>query len=64
MLRNFLALVRMPITKTKMATTFIKKTGVNVWNSLPNDITHDMKIGAFKRLIITHLNSKYSAELP
>jgi hypothetical protein len=52
-------LFRMPVAKTKMASSFIKKTGVNIWNHFSNEITHEMKIGAFKKLIISLLISTY-----
>jgi hypothetical protein len=52
-------LFRMPVAKTKMASLFIKKTGVNIWNHFSTDITHDMKIGAFKKIIIALLVSTY-----
>ena len=53
--------IRIPTAKTKMASTFVKKTGANIWNSLPNNIHHNMKIGVFKKLVITHLISQYDA---
>jgi hypothetical protein len=52
-------LFRMPVAKTKIASSFVKKTGVNIWNHFSNDITHEMKIGAFKKLIISLLISTY-----
>jgi hypothetical protein len=55
------AQLRVPATKTKMATSFIKRTGVNIWNSFSNIISpQNMKIGAFKRATITKLISNYN----
>jgi hypothetical protein len=53
--------IRIPTAKTKMASTFVKKTGANIWNTLPNHIHHNMKIGGLKKLVITHLISQYDA---
>ena len=53
------AQLRAPATKTKIATSFIKRTGVNIWNNFSTIITQHMKIGAFKKAIIANLITKY-----
>ena len=35
--------LRVPLTRTKMADTFIKKTGVNLWNSYSHQISNEIK---------------------
>jgi hypothetical protein len=52
--------LRVPLTRTKMAATFIKKTGVSLWNSLSDNISHATKIGTFKKDLIKLLTSNYS----
>jgi hypothetical protein len=51
--------LRMPTAKTKMASSFVKKTGANIWSNLPNHIHHNMKIGGLKKLVIEHLIANY-----
>jgi hypothetical protein len=53
---------RVPLTKLKMASSFIKKTGVDVWNELTNRLDHQMKIGIFKRSINELLLSSYEVK--
>ena len=52
--------LRVPLTRTKMADSFIKKTGVNLWNSYSQQISNEIKIGVFKTQLITILISDYS----
>jgi hypothetical protein len=52
--------LRLPLTKTKMATSFIKRTGVNIWNSFSNIIHTNMSFGELKRTIIHSLTDSYS----
>jgi hypothetical protein len=51
---------RIPLTKTKISASFLKKTGVTIWNAFDDQITHTVKIGLFKRQITSLLISKYS----
>ena len=51
--------LRVPLTKTKMASSFVKNTGGNIWNNFGDTITQDMRIGALKRAIIGKLTSSY-----
>jgi exonuclease III len=55
-------LFRVPLTKTKMASTFIKKTGVSIWNSFANEITHETRVSTFKTTCTTLLLSRYPDE--
>ena len=50
---------RIPLTKSRVASCFIKKTGVSIWRDLNNEISHQMKIGLFKKEIIALLIDKY-----
>ena len=40
--------LRPPLTKSRMASKFIKFTGVNFWNQLEESIVKNLKIGSFK----------------
>jgi hypothetical protein len=40
--------LRVPLTKSLIASSFIKKTGVGIWNNMPTTITSKLKIGSFK----------------
>ena len=40
--------LRVPLTRTKMASSFIKKTGVSLWNSYSTKISSNLKIGVYK----------------
>ena len=48
---------RIPLTKTRVASSFIKISGVSIWRDL--GISHQMKIGIFKREVIALLIEKY-----
>ena len=50
---------RVPATKLRMASSFIKKTGVTVWNDLSNRLDHQMKLGKFKTTVNNLLLSSY-----
>ena len=52
--------LRIPLAKTKLASRFIKCTGVNIWNSFDSIVTTDMGLGALKRAIITRLIATYN----
>ena len=52
--------LRPPIARSKIASTFIKKTGVDIWNSFPIKLDHDVKIGFFKRLVTSQLLAEYN----
>ena len=49
--------LRVPLTKSKHASSFIKKSGVNLWNSQSPELSHQIKIGKFKK----DIKSKYLA---
>ena len=51
--------LRIPLARTKLASVFVKKTGVTFWNSYSTQISHDLKIGLFKRKLIEILTSNY-----
>jgi hypothetical protein len=53
------AQLRAPSAKTKLAYSFVKITGVNIWNDFSTIINQHMKIGALKKAIIYNLVSKY-----
>jgi hypothetical protein len=40
---------RIPLTKSKHASSFIKKAGVQLWNSQMPEISYHVKIGKFKK---------------
>ena len=48
-----------PIAKSRIATTFIKKSGISLWNLFSPLITPKSKFGLFKKEIINLLISKY-----
>jgi hypothetical protein len=52
--------LRPPIAKSRIATSFIKKSGVDIWNGFPVTLTHDIKIGLFKKLIMSQLIAQYT----
>ena len=51
---------RVPITKLRVASTFVKKVGVSLWNEYADQINHDMKIGLFKKAITNILLDTYT----
>jgi hypothetical protein len=51
--------LRIPLTHTKLAASFIKKTGVSLWNTYSPQISIDTKIGLFKQKITQILVDKY-----
>ena len=55
---------RTPLTKSKISSSFLKKTGVTLWNQFENLITHNIKIGLFKKTVTSILISNYSTEVP
>ena len=56
--RNALKL-RPPLVKTSLATKFIKKTGVDLWNSLEGNMDVNRKIGSFKKHLKIFLTKDY-----
>jgi hypothetical protein len=52
-------LLRIPLVKTKIADTFITKSGAKLWNEIPEAIKNTPKIGIFKRTFKAHLLTKY-----
>ena len=48
-----------PMVKTKLATKFIKQTGVLSWNHLENNMEVKCKIGTFKNLLKSFLVRDY-----
>jgi hypothetical protein len=40
-----------PLSKTQAGTRFIKNMGVGFWNLLENNLTDNLKIGSFKKLL-------------
>ena len=48
-----------PLTRTKLAASFIKKTGVSLWNSYYPQITNEIKIGLFKKKLTNILVQNY-----
>ena len=51
--------LRVPLTKTSIANNFITKAGVDIWNSLEDRITENIKIGAFKSQLKKFLVEQY-----
>jgi hypothetical protein len=51
--------LRVPLTKSKQASSFIKKSGVLLWNSQTQELSHREKIGKFKRYIKTKFLDSY-----
>ena len=54
--------LRIPLTKTNLAASFIKKTGVTILDEYAKKISFNTKIGGFKTTIINLLISKYSED--
>ena len=54
------AQLRIPLTRTKHASMFVKKTGVSLWSQYGNQLSHTIKIGKFKRDLTMLLLSSYS----
>ena len=48
-----------PLVKSKLATKFIKQTGVLYWNKLENNIGVNCKIGTFKMILKAFIVSNY-----
>jgi hypothetical protein len=55
---------RVPLTKTKTASSFLNKTGVNIWEEFSPKISHNIKIGLFKKQIISLLIDDYVPSMP
>jgi hypothetical protein len=51
--------LRIPRVTTKIGETFITKTGVQIWNSLPPNLSTNKSLGTYKHTLIDHLLSKY-----
>jgi hypothetical protein len=51
--------LRIPLARTKIGESFITKTGVQIWNKLPDHIQTNDRIGSFKHSLITHHLSTY-----
>ena len=51
--------LRPPLAKSKMASKFIKYTGVNYWNQLEDNIVKNLKIGTFKRHLKEYIFSTW-----
>jgi hypothetical protein len=51
--------LRMPIAKSKLASNFVKKTGVSIWNNQAINPDHKTKIGIFKKVSISQLTQEY-----
>jgi len=54
--------LRVPVAKTKLASTFIKKTGVSIWNQFSDKLDLKSKIGLFKQKAIILLTEEYSLD--
>ena len=52
--------LRIPLTRSKLADNFIKKTGVTLWNLYSQKMSHNMSIGSYKRELINLLLTTYS----
>jgi hypothetical protein len=50
----------MPLTKTHIAATFVKKTGVSICSEFVDKISYDTKIGLFKSNLLNLLIANYS----
>ena len=53
--------LRTPRVRTKIATSFIKKTGVDLWNASSPKISNCHQIGVFKRELTTLLMENYTS---
>jgi hypothetical protein len=53
--------LRIPLAKSKIASTFVRKTGVALWNSLSPLLELEMvnSIKSFRQKVITLMISKY-----
>jgi hypothetical protein len=51
--------LRIPLTRTKNASSFVKKTGVSLWSEFSTQISADQKIGSYKRELISLLITPY-----
>jgi hypothetical protein len=52
--------LRIPLSRTNVASRFIKKTGVSLWNKHSPQASHLAKIGIFKKNLIEILIAPYS----
>jgi hypothetical protein len=53
------AKLRIPLTRTKIASSFIKKTGVSIWSEFSPHISHEKRIGTFKKDLVSLLIAPY-----
>jgi hypothetical protein len=51
--------LRIPLAKSQIANSFVRKTGVDIWNLLPATLTAKMKISSFKHLLKNSLIATY-----
>ena len=51
--------LRIPLVKSQIANSFITKTGVDIWNTMPISLTTKMKIGSFKIRLKNSLIATY-----
>ena len=51
--------LRTPPTRTRLAATFITRTGVHSWNKLEETITSNLKIGTLKKSLRSFIISAY-----
>ena len=56
--------LRMPLARTMIASSFITKTGVTIWNNIETHITGNLKIGTFKSKLKKFITLAYAPWLP
>jgi hypothetical protein len=52
--------LRMPLARSMIASTFITKTGVTIWNNIDTHITGNSKIGTFKSKLNKFITLAYA----
>jgi hypothetical protein len=53
--------LRLPLTKTKIASSYVKKTGVEIWAEFSDHISHNQKISFLKEkyLVFSYPNTSF-----
>jgi hypothetical protein len=53
--------LRNPRVRSKLASSFLKNTGVTIWNKYSDYLTHEMKLGLFKKQVTEILLADYAS---
>jgi hypothetical protein len=52
--------LRNPRVRSKLASSFLKNTGVSIWNKYSDLLNHEMKLGLFKKHVTKILLADYA----